>query len=244
MGTGSFGGGGGGGGGAAVGAGTGGYRFEGGKVVGSGPSEGEIETTAGGVLVRLSKSNKKFLMAQFGSPMVREIYEKLFELSVHAFQNRSWDAIAERYGVPDGPGCLQRWVKAVVSIAAKDEPDGRIRATAQSCIESFLFDALNNNVTIYLKGTSAEVFAKMQNQVFERTSGYFLGHLIYQVLAREQEIIRQNAELQLRRVAFRRGDRVVAAFDKEFHVKHQVTYRQLFQVIAQNPDWFQKELLA
>ena len=237
MGSGSYGGGGGGGGGWAGGGGGGGYTFKGGEVVTRAASARAIETAAFETLCKLPK---EYFQKQFGSPLIEEAYKKLFDLSVQIFVNHDWAGVARRYGVDDGPGCLVRWVEAVVTESEQAEPDVRVRETALGCLEDFLVVALNYDIDVFYSGTASEVMAKIDEKVFKSTSGYFLGHLIWRILERERNATPEAVEFQIKEVAQKTADRIIADFEAKYYAKDQVTHQQLFSVIRSHPDWFRK----
>lgn len=235
MGSGSYGGGGGGGGGWA--GGGGGYTFKGGEVVTKAASAKKIEAAAFETLCKLPK---EYLLKQFGSPLIEEAYKKLFDLSLQIFVNHDWAGVSSRYGVDDGPGCLVRWVEAVVAESAHAEPDVRVRETALSCLEDFLIVALNYDIDVFYSGTADEVMAKIDEKVFKSTSGYFLGHLIWRILERERNATPESVEFQIKEVAQKTADKIIADFEGKYHGKDQVTHQQLFSIIRSQSDWFRK----
>jgi hypothetical protein len=237
MGSGSYGGGGGGGGGWS--GGGGGYSFSGGAVVTKGVSTQKVQTVAFETLCKLPKD---YLRKQFGSPLVESVYEQLFELTVHVHLNRTWKGVAERYGVDDGPGCLLRWVEAVMAKFEHLEPNVKVRETALSCLEDFLITALGHDIDAFFAGTGDVVMAKLDEKIFKSTAGYFLGLMIWRILEREREATPEAVEVQLKEIAQQKADHIVANFEREYYAKDQVTRRQLFTVIRNNPDWFRKQV--
>jgi hypothetical protein len=105
----------------------------------------------------LSKLFGDYLATQFCSPMVRALYEQLFELSIQVFQNRSWEGIARRYGVNGDTGCLVQWVSAIIAQFQELEPNQNIRDTARVCLEDFLMFAMGNDVDLYVSGSSEDI---------------------------------------------------------------------------------------
>lgn len=242
MGSGSGGGGGGGSGGGGGGGswgGSGGYRWQDGKIKSDVTPQSRAEREAKKILRKLPKD---YLMKQFGSPMIDSIYEELFELSVHVFQNRSWQGVTERYGIAGGGGCLNDWAGTMISRARESEPNQKVRETALLCLDDFLVLALNNDIDLYVSGSSADVLGRLKQSVFKKTSNNFLGAMIWRVLEREKEKLQTSAEVQLRVVAQNIANRCISAFESKFHAKSQITYRDLFRVIQDNPAWFLEEL--
>src|SRR5438445_10583547 len=101
MGSGSFGGSGSGGSGSGGGSDIGGYRSQGGKMVSSAPSLSKVEKEVTRIRGKLSKD---YVLQMFCSPMIRAVYEFLFEAAVHVFQNRSWKGLDDRLRMPVGSG--------------------------------------------------------------------------------------------------------------------------------------------
>jgi hypothetical protein len=238
MGSGSFGGGGGSGGGGG-GARLGGYRFKFGKLISRVPQRSETEKTLRNL--RRRKLPRDYVLKMFGSPMVRALYEELFEFSVHIFQNRSWSGIASRYGVPAGRGCLLAWINKVVRQAGESEPNSKISDTARLALEDFLVAALGNNLDLYTSGSDKDVLNALDKKKFDSTSAYFLGFLIRRTLERELETAVAVAEQQVRPIAQNVANEIVRNFENKFHAKGQTTHRDLFRIIQEQPGWFLKQ---
>jgi hypothetical protein len=246
MGSGSFGGGGGGviragsGGTGAIGGG-GGYRFKKDKVISTKPLVSKTEKI---VKETLAKLPREYALKMFGSPMVRGLYEDLFELAVHIFQNRSWQGLEERYGVPGGPGCLLAWAQSVIARRRSEEPNFKISETAGLALEDFLMAALGNEIDRYVSGDTTEILEHLDKNRFDSTSSYFLAFLIKRTLAREPSFatVPEGTEAQISQIAEQTADRIVRSFESKFYGKQQTTHRDLFRLIQEQPDWFLEQL--
>lgn len=199
----------------------------------------DIENDVRNIIAALPK---EYVEKQFCNPMIRAVYEQLFNLHVEVFQNRSWEGVAKRYGVPDGPGCLRRWSRAVISQYQTVETNRKAQEVARICMDDFLMLSLNNDVDLFISGSSEEVLKKLRQKVFDSTSGCFLGLMIWRIVERERERLSESKETQLREAAQKRADYVVRRFENKFYAKEQITHRDLFRVICENLDWFMEEL--
>jgi hypothetical protein len=246
MGSGSYGGGGGGGSGSGVGRGGGGgagglgsIQFGGGVLKDSVVGASEVENDIKRILSNLPR---EYIQKQFCNPLIRFVYEQLFRLSVELFQNKSWSGVEKRYGVADQEGCLNRWANAVITQVQEQEPNQKIREVARSSLEDFLLLALDNDLDLFLKGTSKKVLQDLNQKIFDSTSAYFLSFMIWRIVEREKERLPSVKEALLRTAAQQRADRIVNSFKNKFYAKEQTTYRDLFRVLCENFDWFLPEL--
>jgi uncharacterized protein YneF (UPF0154 family) len=242
MGSGSYGGGGSGGSGAGVRSAIGsGYRSKGGKLESSVKSSSATEKAVREICQGLSK---EYCSKMFGSQMIRAVYEHLFTLSVEIFQNKSWSGILKRYNVASGTGCLLEWVNAVLEATGNQESNTKIRETVRVTLEDFLMKALDNDVDRYVSGDANSIIGALDQKTFKSTSGYFLGFLIRRVLERELETLPEVTETQITEAAQVLGDKVINSFENKFLGKNQVTYRDFFRIVQENPGWFLEQLRA
>jgi hypothetical protein len=266
MGSGSYGGGGGGGGGGS-GAGGGssgsggggsssgaggrngnraivkmrGYSFRSGRPTSAEVSAAKARDAVRSAFAKLSRDARKYVLAQFCSPMVRRVFEQVFLLAAPVFQDRRWDLVADHFNVGRGRGCLREWVEHVIGEAAAEEPSLKVRETIRMCLEDFLVTALGNDIDTYLSGDGNAVVQRLDKKVFDSASGYFLGALIWRVLEREIERLPETSEAQLRNASQRLADQIVGEFEHKFK-SGQVTHRQIFRVLQDNQEWLVEEL--
>lgn len=240
MGSGSFGGGGGGGGGGSWSSRGGGYSFQGGR---------SVETAASAEIINKgiqevfkTSSIREYIEKQFESPFLISIYEELFLLSVHLFQNHSWEGITETYGINDDQGCLMRWVNSICELREESEPNQKFRETARECLEDFLIEALDSDAETYFYGNSQQVMAQLDPNYFNRASNHFLGLLLWRIVERHSEKSTIEDETRLKDATQRIANNIISSFEKKFYAKNQTTYRHLLQVISANKDWFIKQL--
>jgi hypothetical protein len=234
MGSGSFGGSGSGGSGGGGGSGVGGYRSEGGKMVSSAPSLSKVEKEVTKIRGKLPKD---YVLRMFCSPMIRAVYEFLFEVAVHVFQNRSWKGLDDRFGVPVGPG-MSRWITAVLANYDAGEGDQKVIANARLALEDFFLAALNNDTDLFNSGTAERILSALDKKIFESTSGYFLGFLLWRVIDGELEAPAATTEHHLLTITQKLADRIIHSFESKFYAKGQTTYRDLFEIVQENPEWF------
>jgi len=242
MGSGSGGGGGSGAGGGGVGGGgswsaPGRYEFHGETAAERQGSESRLKKSVQEIFVKLAR-NREYVLGQVASPLVDAVYRELFRLKVELVDNKTWEGLRSAYGVNDGPGCLQRWVRAVLAMHEQLEADQRLRGMLRVALDDFLLRALRNDIDIFSEADSKAVLKKLDASVFKSTSGYFLGLLLGGLLGRETERLAEAAELDIQEIAQKRADLIVASFEQEYCGQNQVTYRDLFTVIRRNADWF------
>jgi hypothetical protein len=130
----------------------------------------------------------------------------------------------------------------VIARFQKEEPNKKAREIARFCLEDFLMFALENDYKMFLSGSSKDVIGKLRRKVFDSTSGYFLGFMIRRIVERQREKLTESREKHLREAAQKKADRIVKSFENKFRVKDQITHRDLFRVICENPDWFTEQL--
>lgn len=187
-----------------------------------------------------------YLKILFGSAMTRSVYEQLFNLSVHIFQNKSWNGIEEIYGVSGEAGCLHKWATAILQRYEADEPNEKIRGIIRSALEDFLIQALNNNEDVYDSGTSDKVMQTLRQKTFTSTSAYFLRGLIWRMLERQDEPLRADVEVKLKDISLDKADAIIRWFDRNFHHKSHgqklITHQDLFLIVQENMSTFIKEL--
>ena len=244
MGTGSRGGGGSGGGGSGGGSIAGGYRVQGDQVISKARPLNEVEN-----LIRKifrDPNRREYLLRQFSNPLIRNLYEHLFSLYQQLVLNRSWSGIQKEYGIEGGPGCLKRWVDAIFSKYENQERDQRMRDVAKASVKYYLFQAIGNNIELYLRGSGSDIVESANQNILQYTSNNFLAGLIREVVRRERELSIDSAETeyQINVASTKIANRVVDDFVDKFRNPPKVSYKQLLVNINANPDWFLKALRA
>ena len=247
MGSGSGGGGGGGSGGATAdgGKGYGGYRISGGRIL----VQDVDATKKTEALTRvLKKLRHEYLHDQFVDSSARDVYRELGLLRVDLAVNRDWSGIAARLKVDGGPGCLPRLASALIRRFEAADGNRKSRAFVRMALENFLLRAVGDDSQTFGSAAAEGVIRKLDAGVFDHLSGLFLGDLLYEVIRGEERALPQEVKDGLRSVVQERADRVVANFMARFGGKplgddiKQVSYRHLFDVIAQKEDWFLDQL--
>jgi hypothetical protein len=190
----------------------------------------------------LKRIPREYLEMQFCNQLVRSAYEQLFRLSVEIFQNKSWAGVAKYYGVAEGAECLRRWSSAVIAKYQAEEQNRKAQEVARVCLDDFLMLALDNDYDLFLSGSCNEVLRALNRKIFDSTSGYFLGLMIWRIVEREREGHPERIETYLRKSSQRRADKIIRSFEYKFKDRNQTTYRHLFRVICENFDWFLGEL--
>lgn len=246
MGSGSYGGGGGGtaygGGGGGFGGGLRGYRFNGRLPVLTSGSDKKTFNAAKRCFRKLSQNSRPYLLHQFCSPMLRDIFEQVLLIPAPVVRGGSWDFMRERYGVANGRGCLREWAEVIANNSEGKEPLSKVRETARICVEDFLVKAVGDDIDIYMNGDSSTVLASLRAEVFDRASNYFLGALIWRLLEREAESLPLEDEAEVRNVAQKIADGIVDSFEHKFYAKNQVTHRDIFRIFSEKPDWLLEQL--
>ena len=240
MGTGSFGGGGGGGGG---GLGSGGlgpsFQSSDGKPVSVAPN---LDVVSAEVTSVFKKLNKDYIAKQFGSDLIRSIFEELFVFGEAVKSANPCAALKAKYGVSQGEGFLQNWVSLVMKKYSAAEPNVKVRDVARMTIDGFLTKAIGDDEDLYLDGTCQEVVAKIDRNIFHSTSGHFLGLMIWRVVEREYERQQPRVQVRFEEAAQKLANGVIEAFKGRFVDPKNAEYKDFFRVVQENPDWFVQEL--
>jgi len=255
MGSGSGGGGGGGSGGAAAvgsgsggggggGLGYGGYSIRGGRILVKDVDATQKAQAVGAVLKKL---RPEYLHEQFVASSARDVYRELSLLRIDLAMNRSWSGIAARFGVDDGAGCLPRLAAAFMRRFESLDGNSKSRAFVRLALENFLLRAVGDDAETFMTATGADVVSRLDAGVFDHLSGLFLGDLLYEVVRGEERALPPEVKSGLRSVVQERADRIIRAFEATFRGKKlgdldPVSYRDLFDVIAQKEDWFLGQL--
>jgi hypothetical protein len=246
MGSGSGGGGGGGSGGATAGGGKGygGYKVSDGRLI---VENVDAEDKAEAVRRVLTKLSKEYLLEQFVDSSAREVYRELSLINVDLCTNRSWNGITKRLGVEGGPGCLTRLSAALIRHLQTPDQNKKSRAFVRMALENFLLRAIHDDSKLLVSATAEQVVAKIDPGVFARLAGLFLGDFLYEVVRGEERSLPPQVKAGLRPVVQVRADRIVSDFETRFRGKpldkiKQVSYRNLFDVMAARKDWLVDQL--
>jgi hypothetical protein len=246
MGSGSGGGGGGGSGGATAsgGKGYGGYKIVGDRLI---VQDVDAEEKAEAVRGVLTKLRPEYLHEMFVDSSAREVYRELSLLNVDLCMNRSWTGIADRLGVDGGPGCLTRLIAALMRRLKAADRNKKSRAFVRMALENFLLRAMRDDSNRLVSATAKDAIGDIDADVFEHLAGLFLGDLLYEVVRGEERALPPEVKTSLRPVVQARADKVVSDFGTRFRGKSldtikQVSYRNLFDVIASQEDWFLEAL--
>jgi hypothetical protein len=246
MGSGSGGGGGGGSGGATAGGGQGygGYRIKGARLL-----VHNVDATAKAEAVRsvLKKLRPEYLHEQFVDSSAREVYRELSRMNVDLSINRSWEGISRRLGVDGGPGCLLKLVAALMRRLEVEDGNRKSHSFVRMALENFLLRMLGDDPQLLVSASAEQVIEYVDRGVFERQSGLFLGDLLYEVVRAEERALPQEVKSGLRGVVQATADGIVSDFEARFRGKplgeiRQVSYRDLFDVIRREEDWFLSQL--
>jgi hypothetical protein len=251
MGSGSGGGGGGGSGGASGGGGGGqgygGYRISGGRIL---VQDVDVTKKADAVIRVLKKLRPEYLHEQFVDSSAREVYRALVLLNGYLAINRNWAGIAAMFKVDGGSGCLPRLAAALMRRFETADRNKKSRAFVRMALENFLLRAVGDDSQTFAMGSAEGVIEHLDAGVFERLSALFLGDLLYEVIRGEERALPPEVKNGLRSVVQGKADRIVDDFITRFGGKSlgddikQISYRHLFDVIAQREDWFLDQLRA
>lgn len=246
MGSGSGGGGGGGSGGASAGGGKGygGYKISGGRLI---VQNVDAEANAESVRRVLTKLSRDYLIEQLVDSCAGGVYRELSLINVDLCTNRSWEGIAKRLGVDGGPGCLTRLSAALMRRIGAVDQNKKSRAFVRIALENFLLRAMNDDSKLLVSANADQVIAKINPGVFEHLAGLFFGDLLYEIVRGEERALPLEVRTGLRPVVQARADRVVSDFGTRFRGKpldsiEQVSYRNLFDVMAAKKDWLIDQL--
>ena len=249
MGSGSIGGGGGGSGGATAGGGKGygGYRISGGRIF---VQNVDATKKAEAVTKVLKKLRPEYLHEQFVDSSARDVYRELSLLRVDLAINRDWSGIAARLKVDGGRGCLPRLAAALMRRFEAAGHNQKSRAFVRMALENVLLRAVGDDSQLFSSATADGVIRNLDAGVFDHLSALFLGDLMYEVIRGEERALPPEVKNGLRSVIQAKADRIVEDLMARFGGKslgndiNQVSYRHLFDVIAQREDWFLDQLRA
>jgi hypothetical protein len=207
----------------------------------------DAQTKAAGVRRVLQKLKPEYVHEQFVQSAAGEVYRELSLLDVDLRVNHSWHGIAQRFGIDGGRGCLTKLVSAIMQGLQTPDQNRKSRAFVRMALENFLLRAIGDSPQRLTTATAAEALAALDANVFEHQAGLFLGDFLYEVLRGEEGALPPEVKEGLRPVVQQRADTVVAAFSARYRGKPlgaipQISYRNLFDVIASQQDWFLGEL--
>jgi hypothetical protein len=246
MGSGSGGGGGGGSGGATADGskGYGGYRISDGSLI---VQDVGVDDKAAALRRVLKKLRDEYLLEQFVASSAREVFGELTLLNVDLCANRKWGGIADRLGVNGAPGCLLQLSSTLVRQLKTADQNRKSRSFVRMALENFLLRAMRDDSKRFVSASGEQVVGTIDCGVFEHRAGLFLGDLLYQVVRAEERALPPEVKTGLRAVVQAKADRVVADFETRFRGKplqdiEQVSYGNLFDVIALKQNWFLDQL--
>ena len=195
--------------------------------------------------VGFEKVPDKEFFSRFANPSINAAYKSIFQLKFEALERDQWDSIEKIFKVAPGPGCLRRWVDAVLE--KSDFENDQQRNFTKILLDSFLIRALNDNFDVFLRGDSTTVLKNLNRRTFESISGNFLGIMLNESLKGQIPGLGIGDAEIVRGVAFEKADRIIESFEHEYRHKalgaiRQVTYENLFEVIANEKEWFMKKV--
>lgn len=182
-----------------------------------------------------------YVVKMISSPAVRGCFEEMFLVAVLLTRQRSWEAIAHRYGVRDGPGCLGDLATVIKRKHGNGEPIEAFREIAAASVDDVLLSAVGENDDIYLDGRAEDVFSAMKKygaRVFASLSGYYFGSVLYRATVRELPALNEREKEMIQRATQERADFIIDKFGRAFVGKEQRTYRQLLEIFSEKQDWF------
>lgn len=182
-----------------------------------------------------------YVVKMISSPAVRGCFEELFLVGVLLTQQRSWEAIAQRYGVRDRPGCLGDVATVIKRKHGEGEPIEAFREIAAASVDDVLLSAVGDNDDIYLDGRADDVFSAMKKfgaKTFASLAGYYFGSVLYRATVRELPALNEREKEMIQLATQERADFIIAKFRHAFLGKEQTTYRQLLEVFSEKHDWF------
>ena len=174
-------------------------------------------------------------------------YEALHSLHVMLVQEKSWDKVQKRFGVPGDKGCL----RALADVLSKDEGatsvSPRLRAPLKATLIDFFRRVVGDNPVTLDSGTAAEVLAAVRPAVFQSTSAHFLGAYISEFLRQEETSLTKQARKRLRDFSEAKANQVVDSFKAKFKGRplgdiKQVGFTHLFRVMKEDPAWLSEQL--
>ncbi len=196
------------------------------------------------IFTRLSQDYIQFMTGDVG---VGAAYEALHTLHVMLVQNRSWEKVKERFGVPGGKGCLRALIEALSREDGSTPVHPRVRAPLQAALQSFFLRVVGGDPVIRDGGNAEEVLAALKPGPFQSTSSHFLGAYLYESLRLEEAGTTSLGRERLKKFSAAKANQVVASFEARFKGKawndiNQVGFTHLFRVLQGEPKWLAEQL--
>lgn len=208
------------------------------------PAESEARGAIQGLFSRLPPDYVRFISGDAG---VAAAYESLHALHVMLVQERSWDTVQARFGVPGGKGCLRTLVDALCPEQGPNAVHPRLRAPLQAALNDFVMRVVGDNPVVRDTGDAAEVLAAVDPRAFQSTSTLFFGSYLAELLRQEENGLTRLARQRLAGFAEAKANQVVASFNAKFRGKawqnvQQVGFVHLFRVMRGEPEWLSGQL--
>lgn len=190
-------------------------------------------------------SSDKEFFSHFASPGVSTAYKAIFQLKFEALERGQWSSIAQMFNVDAGPGCLKRWVNAVLQTSTF--ANEQHRNFTKILLDSFLIRALDDKFDVFLNGDAAAVLKNLKRKTFDSISGNFLGIMLNESIKGQVPGLGVGDGEVVQGLAFEKADTIIESFEHEYRHKSlgevkQVTYEDLFYVIAKEKAWFMKKV--
>ncbi|HVI44504.1 MAG TPA: hypothetical protein VM802_06530 [Chitinophaga sp.] len=211
-------------------------------------SKKQTEVEKDSIIIRSKIARKADFEEQVSNPLLSHVYKSLFALSGAAFLNKDLHNFFSAAAITEGPGCMKKWVEKVM------QRDLQVNESSKSLIrmslENFVLKALDNDIRAYFNGDAQMILGKLNQKVFKSTSGYFLGEVIKQLTQKQIAGIDKSGEGIVGMAAQKQADKIVGHFQRQFMGSmhpaangKQITYENLFDIIAYEKDWFKKEFI-
>jgi hypothetical protein len=214
---------------------------------GGGNTQAPAANVAGAVVrdTFAQRGVSEYIYKMISSPAVQGMFEELFTLSVLLMQNKMWDAITERYGIPDQPGCLAELSTAIKRNLGAKEPLEAFREVAGISLDDVLLAAIGEDDDIFLDGRADDVLTAAQKhgtKIFGSLSGYYLGSVLNRAAIREVPPLSDQQKISIQVASQERADFIIRRFERTYMGKEQTTYRRMLSTFQNNEDWFRDKL--
>jgi hypothetical protein len=205
----------------------------------------DISNEVGELLKQLFGRAAPYTREMFDNPYLKNVYLELFTFSALVRDPNSAEDIGAKYDLNiEESGFIPNLIGNLDQKYRQPEVDSRCANAVRQTLELFLFRAVKDEYDLTIGNSSGrEVIAAMGANVdfWKSLSGHFLSDLAKIMCKKEVERKSKGATLATEREVERRTNQVIDSY-KQLSGEGGPDYRQLFQYIGQNWEWFKKEM--
>jgi hypothetical protein len=247
MGTASSGGSGGGSGlraGGGSGGGAGGFASSGGNISSISYERSDISNEVRKILTELFGRASTYSRTIFDNDYVKMVYKDLFDLSLVLRKQNSKELIGDKYNLDmNEPKFILNLINKLHEEYSTNEISSDSSKAVRQTLESFFFESIQDDPNLLFADGKTIVDNMADNKTFWKSlSGYFLSKLAITVYKKEIERRIPQATFAIEDEIERRTNQVIFNY-QELSQNKKTNYKDLFQYIGQNWEWFKNEML-